>query len=122
MNITAMIYTLGMSISMVCRTRINILIGMDLSQTAKNYFKFTYISGFITGLLLALIVAPLAPFIADLVANQNEEMRSTFIILLTIYCFDMPFETNLYTGFVGIKTIGEIMKLVKVTIIALPIF
>lgn len=116
-NICGLIYTLGVSIAIICRTRINILVGLGLKTTARNVYMFYCISAFVTGLGFSILFPTYRNILAWLYSDSNPKIRSCFLSLELIYfVFYAPFECALYSVMIGIKTLGKIKTLLKANI------
>ena len=114
------VYTLGMSFSVTCRTRVNILVGMNRLENAKNFFLFHMYSTFAFGVTLAILLFLFMPNImARVYANANDTMREYFVVMFKIYCVAIPSEVTAYSSFTGVKTIGKVLHIVYYNIIFL---
>lgn len=116
-NFTGISYTIGVAASVICRTRINILIGMNKNDTAKNFYKsfslFTIAFGCICGVLTLIFSSTLT----SLYAGSNENLIYWIHSLFFIYAFVLFTDTTFTTNAVGMKTIGEINLLLRFVII-----
>lgn len=114
LNIASMIYSIGETFSIICRTRMNLLIGKNLKQAAKNFYIF-YIWGLmIFGIIVGSISFLLRNYVADYYAGTNPKMAEYFVTLYSVFCAAMPSELTITTSFTGIKTIGGINFLLLV--------
>ena len=118
-NVSALTYTSGIAFGIIIRTRINMLMGMGLKQTAKNYFEFYYFSTIVFGCLLGIIGYIFRHFLADCYASANPDMRYWFLGLMVIFALASPTETSACTGQVGLKTVGGIEHLLKLSVCTL---
>ena len=117
--ISGVIYCTGMAFAIICRTRINILIGMKKFEVACNYFDFFVKSAAGTGIVIGLVSAAFTPWVAASFASSNDEMYGYFVVVYLIYCSCMGSETSIYSSFVGIKTVGKVRELVKLNCITM---
>ena len=118
-TVSGIFYCLGISFSIICRTRMNIMIGMKELEAAKNYFKFAYFASVLTGVLLSCILLPWVSLISDLYASSTQEMRYWFGNVLTIYFFFLISELSTYTSFVGMKTINRVNYLTILNLVVM---
>lgn len=117
LNFSVVIYSVGMSFSIICRTRINIFIGMGKVRIAKNYYTFFVAWVWTLGLMLCLLFIAIRRPITDAFASSTPEMERWFDKLLFAYSCFLPFEMILCTTVVGIKTIGKIATLLVFTLV-----
>lgn len=108
MNICSMAFGVGFAFSAVCRTRINILIGLKNHKAAKNYFKFFCISAFIVGALTGVGVYLAKEPLAFVFTSINESTKHWFYKLAFIYLIIAGHELVMNTVLVGMKTIGRV--------------
>ena len=107
-NISSLVYSIGESVAVICRTRMNLLIGKGLNRTSKNFFMFFIFGIFLFGGCLGGGFFILRPFVVSLFTSSDQNLSKLFDSLMKIYSFAMPFELTLPTAFMGIKTIGSI--------------
>lgn len=115
------VYTFGMALSIIARTRINLLIGCGLLNTAKNAFWFIHKVGCFMGLLESVILVSFCSQIANFYSSNNQAVRSYLSGLIYLYSLWTVSEVSISTTFVGIKTIGKVTTLLKVNLITLLI-
>ena len=108
LNFASIFYATGETFAIICRTRMNILIGKDLKRTSKNFFIFYILVLFILGAIIGLICYFIREEITYLYAGNNEYMSESFEKLFIVYCFCIACELSITTVFMGIKTIGGI--------------
>jgi len=111
------IYRVGLTFSIACRTRINILIGAKHHKVAKNFFKFFLAAAFLFGVVLGIVVYLCRYQITKIYADSTEEMSNTFTSLLLVYSISIPSETTLYSSYVGMKTTGNMTLLLILNVI-----
>ena len=106
----AIMYRVGVSLSSICRTRVNILIGMGKHKTAKNFFNFFWVSNIILGTVVACLGLIFRSQISWLFANQNEDIKASFVRMIVVYCLAccIP-EIALSTSLVGIRAVGKVL-------------
>lgn len=112
-NVSGLTYTSGIALAIVARTRMNILIGMNLKQTARHYFEFFFLSAFSLGLFGTLFGLLGRELLADCYASATPEMRAWFIKLMILFALASPSETSACTAQVGLKTVGGVGQLLK---------
>lgn len=108
LSLSSIIYNVGISFSIVSRTRINILLGMGLPATAKHAYKFFIYCAFFVGILILAVMFPLKEQIADLFSDSTPKIREYYVINLMVYIAYIPFELSIYSIFVGVKSIHKI--------------
>ena len=108
LNISSIVYSSGESFAVICRTRMNLLIGKNLKQTSKNFFMFYIIGTLLFGVGLSAVFYLLRPYLVSAFASSDKNLSKLFDSLLQIYSIVFPFELTLTTAFMGIKTIGSI--------------
>ena len=110
-TIALFIFNFGESFAIIGRTRMNILIGRKMNETAKQFFSFFIKCAFFTGVLFSLICSIFKGVLIRVFANNNEELMDRYTTFLFIYCLYMPIEMIIPTSFIGIKTIGKVQIL-----------
>lgn len=111
LNFTSIFYSMGESFSVICRTRMNLLIGKDLKKTAKNFYIFFIFGVMLFGILMSGGVFLMRDLITEYFAGSNDRMTYYFYYILTVYCLALPSELSITTSFIGVKTIGSIVFL-----------
>lgn len=119
LNFISIIYMIGVSSSIVCRTRFNILVGMEERHTAKNYHIFTNFSGLVMGIILGAFFLFVAPLIGQIFASVNPVTNSYFLRFLSFYCLCMPSELTYPVNTMAMKTVGLIDHLLKLNFLML---
>ena len=115
-NFTVTFYTFGTSISIISRTRVNILIGKGLRKTARNYYVFTWVTAFLFGCFLGIFFVGLnKAWISSVYGGSNPQVQELLQKLLTVYMFIMGVEISVATGSMGAKTVGRIGSVLKVS-------
>lgn len=108
MNFMTMFYSVGEIFAVVCRTRMNLLLGKGLWKAAKNLYILFVASVFLFGCCLSLLFFLLRDKLSALYAGTDPEMKATFETLFLTYCAVIPSDLTMITVFVGVKTIGYI--------------
>lgn len=111
-NVTSLFYSTGETFAVICRTRMNLLIGKNLKRTAKNFYIFYLIILFSLGTAFGVLFYCLRKYITLAYAGSNYYMSEAFEDLLIVYCFCIPSELSIPTTFMGIKTVGGINLLI----------
>lgn len=88
-NISVIVWIISSAISTVCRTRINLMIGLKKYDTAKNFYYFYITLIALLGVLFGILVFFSRDFLSWLVANSTPEMKHWFTIIMTIYAFEI---------------------------------
>lgn len=107
-NIAGLLFGVGFAFAYICRTRVNILLGMGNHKAAKNYFKFFVLVNIITGILVGLALYFGRPFLARAYSDTTGEMRDWFYKLVLVYSIASGQELAMNTVLVGMKTIGKV--------------
>ena len=116
-NLSGLVFGCGIAFSIICRTRINILIGIERYQVAKNFFKFFVAVNFLSGVLLGLVMCLSREYLARTFSDSTEEVKHRFFKLLQVAAvFSGPI-VSLNTVFVGMKTIGKVSLLLSLTVV-----
>ncbi len=118
-NISSLVYSAGESFAVICRTRMNLLIGKGLKQTSKNFYIFFMVGTFLFGSLLGVGCYFCRGFIADLFGSSNPELSQLLDKLLVVYSVNFGFELTVTTTFMGVKTIGSINFLLALNLLVL---
>lgn len=114
-NIPVIAWVISAAISTVCRTRINILIGMKKFETAKNfYYYYLTIIEFIA-ILFGILVFFTRSFLSRLLANSTPEMNRLYTMMMMIYAFELPFDLVQGTLQLGLKSLGKIKTVLTIT-------
>lgn len=108
MNFATIIYTIGVSYSIIFRTRANTLLGMEEKQAAKNTFKFFYMTEIIIAITLGIIVFFFRETLANVYCSATIESKNEFMMLAMIYSLAFPSEFTNFTIAAGMKANGII--------------
>ena len=112
-NLSGVTYFIGVAFSIICRTRMNILIGMGEHRAAKNYFHFfVWLSSIVGVFIAAMIWLARAP-LTRLYADSTEGMKNWFMQLLFVTAFLGFSSISVSAAFVGLKSVGKINLLLK---------
>ena len=106
MNFVTIIYTIGVSYSIIFRTRVNTLLGMEEKQAAKNIFRFFYMSEITIAVTLGIIVFFFRENLANVYSSTIIESKDEFMKLAIIYSLSFPSEVTNYTIAAGMKANG----------------
>lgn len=115
-NFSSMAYKIGQTLAIACRTRVNVLIGLKLYKTAQHFYAFFVSAACGIGVFVGVIIYLCSSYIADLYANSNQIMRQQFEYLLYVYAISAPSEISLYISYVGMKTTGNMTKLLLLNV------
>ena len=116
-NFLILIYSFSESSTVVFRTRMNVLVGMNKSNTAKTFFKY-YITGLvILGAFVSLLMFTTRHFVAGMLASSNQSLRRDFLELFSAYSFTSIFDNISLTVFMVVKSLGRVDLLVWLNII-----
>ena len=116
-NWGGVIYTLGISLSSICRTRVNMLIGSGHPSAARNYFEFFYASSLIIGWILGCITYLIREPLSWIYADSNPQMKEWYKLLLTVYCLAIPNDASYYVVMLGMKSLNRVIDLVKMSFV-----
>lgn len=108
LSLSSTVYNIGLSFSIVSRTRINILLGMGLHRIAKRAYLFFMYCAILVGILVWAVMFPLREQVADLFSDSTPRIRKYYMVNLLVYLCYIPFELSIYTVYVGVKSIGKI--------------
>ena len=121
LNISSLVYSSGESFAVICRTRMNLLIGKGLKQTSKNFYIFFVIGTSLFAAVLGVCFYFSRSVFVDLFTSSNPELSRLFNTLLEIYSLNFVFELTITTSFMGLKTIGRINYLLALNLVLLII-
>lgn len=108
MNICNITYCIGYAFAIVARTRMNILIGKGLRETARNFFEFYIICVMGCGVVYGILLIAAKDGLAKIYASSHPELESWFTTLLIILALICHSEIALSCSQVGLKTIGKV--------------
>lgn len=107
-NLGSLIFAVGISIAVASRTRISVLIGVNLKKAAYNLYLFLCIAFFLTGALLVAFYPLYHDKIAEIYTYEGTPIRKHFRKLMFVYFFlYLPIEMSLYTALIGVKALGK---------------
>lgn len=112
-NVCGLMYTTGISFSIISRTRVNILIGMKRPDIAKNFFLFFAFGSMGFGMIGGVIMFLSRNLMADLYAGNSEEARDWLSGCIALYSLITWSEFSMCGNAVGLKTIRQIEVLLK---------
>lgn len=112
-NYAGIPYSIGITFSVIGRTRTNILIGMKKNHIAKNFYLFFILatSGF--GFLFGMGMIVTRDFVAGLYGSSSPDLKDWMKGLIVIYGLSAWSEMMMYVNEVGMKTIGKINLLLR---------
>lgn len=116
-NITALVFCFGFAFAIVCRTRMNILIGMGKKSAAKNYFKFFIAFTFLIGSFIGGLLIVFRGYLALLFSNSTPEIKAWFYRLVLIYSTVAGIQLSINPILVGMKSIGKVGLLLFLNIV-----
>jgi Na+-driven multidrug efflux pump len=112
-NFTVIPYCFGYSISIICKTRVNVLIGMDKAVTAGNFFRFAAICVYAIGGLLAIFTFLGRHYISDWYVSSDPDTNHWCVILVIIYSMFIWADVIMNLAMVGMKSLGLINLVMK---------
>lgn len=115
-NITSMMFCVGFAFAIICRTRMNILLGMGHHEAAKNYFKFYVGFNLVVGGIIGVILYFCRDLLVRLYSDSTEDMKKWFFKLVLIYAIVASTEIAMNTIMVGVKSIGKIGLLLTLNV------
>lgn len=116
-SVNTLLFIVGLSFATICRTRLNLLMGMHLPNTARNFFFFFVTCAAIVGLVVSVALFSTRTILAEFFANSTERMKNDFFGLLSVYVFAAPSELSVATSMMGMKTLGRIIDVLKIAFI-----
>ena len=117
LNFAGIIFLIGIAFSIICRTRINILIGRRKYEAAKQYYAFTVLVSIFTGVLTGLLTYAIRYQLASIFASTTEAMNDWYIRLIVVYAVANFVQTSQNVIMVGMKTIGKVTLLLIINIV-----
>jgi hypothetical protein len=117
LNLGTVFYSMGETFAIICRTRMNLLIGKQHHRIAKNFYLFYFLTLAGFGLLIGSGFFIFRDYVTDWFANSTPEISAKFKKLLTIYSLCIASELTITSSFMGIKTIGSIGFLLMLNIL-----
>ena len=114
-NFAGYTYCMSISISIVARTRINVLRGIGKMRAAKNYFIFMCLTALLIGLCFIILYSSFQNQISNLYANSTPEVRQAFLGAMRTYIMFIPFEVSLLMLILGLKTLKKLGLIIAVT-------
>lgn len=113
------VYRFGTAFSVILRTRVNILLGMDWRQTARNFFFFYTIGQTVLGLSAGLLLFIFSSNQARAYSGNDPVLYATLYTMFRVYSVALANEFLMCTISIGIKSIGRIDYLLKLNMIIL---
>ena len=108
LNISALFYSSGETFAIICRTRMNLLIGKGYERLAKNFYLFYVLTLAFYGAIIGCIIFLCRYQLAIIYADSSQVISARFISLISIYSMCIPNELTITSSFIGVKTIGAI--------------
>jgi Na+-driven multidrug efflux pump len=118
-NLSMITYCIASSLGIICRTRINLLLGKQQARTAKNFYICYICSVLITGFLLSGLVWLLSPWLTALLASSSEELEQSYNEMLKIYYLLIVVEVVSKPIEFAIKMLGKVRLLLIINIVLL---
>ena len=115
-NWGGVVYTLGISMSSICRTRMNLLVGSGNPIAARNYFEFYYLCSLFVGVAVGCITYFIREPLSWIYADSNPEMKDWYKLLLAVYCLAIPNDASYYVVMLGMKSLNRVAWLVVMSI------
>ena len=106
--VAALVHAIGIGYSIICRTRLNILIGMKEHAAARYYYQFCVFVTSLMGLLIGISAYACRERLANLFASSSDETRSWYLRLLFVYCLVGWPNFCLNTAIMGLKSLNKI--------------
>ena len=107
-SVSGFTYGLGSSVSAICRTRINILLGKRLPRAAKHFYVFMLVSLIVTGVGLSMIILLTRNYITYLMVGSDAEVSYHFSRLMFVVAFIQLSDIQIGTSQVAVKSIGKV--------------
>ena len=116
-NVSGITFCIGFAFALICRTRMNILIGLGEHKAAKNYFHFFMWVNALFGAFCMIVVYLIKDFLVSVYSDSTPGMKFWFDRLILIYTiFGFP-TVAVNAGLVGMKSVGRINLLLKMDIL-----
>lgn len=110
-NIENLLHNSGWAFSIIARTRLNILLGMNKLQTAKNSFKFLMACNVIYSMIIGGLLYVFRNLLAAVFCGSDDDVNAWFIRILTVYCVVCSAGICVSTSYLGMKSIGKVKNL-----------
>jgi MATE family multidrug resistance protein len=107
-NVSGICFCIGFAFALICRTRMNILVGIGEHRAAKNYFHFFIWVNSIVGILVMLTVYSLKNGLVTLYSDSTPGMKHWFNQLVTVMVMLGWCEVSINAALVGLKSVGRI--------------
>lgn len=114
LNFAGYLFTIAVAFSVICRTRINILIGMGQQKAAKNYFGFFIFCIMVFTVKGTALLIGTRKYTAALFTSSSPDMQSWMEQLIICYGLILSLEMTYHTSALGMKTIGRVNLLLLV--------
>jgi Na+-driven multidrug efflux pump len=112
LNLGFMAFSIGISVEIMCRTRLNLLIAKGYPQIAKTFFSYYLVAVFIYAALYSGLLMLLTPVLTDLFASSDSELSFSFRQLLKVYYVLVISDVATMTIAVGFKSIRRVLILI----------
>lgn len=116
-NIMGMTFWIGFAFAIICRTRMNILIGLGEHKAAKRYFLFVVWVSTFCGLIWTLALYIGKEGLVRIYSDSTEELRYWFDQLIFSYVLFAFALVSIPTAMVGLKSVGGINTLLLLDLI-----
>ena len=107
-------YCFGYSLSAICRTRVNMLIGSERFLTARNYFEYFYFCSVVMGAAMSMFLVLIREPLSWIYADSNPQMKEWFKLLIIVYSFGFPNEASICVVMIGMKSLNKLKLLIKI--------
>lgn len=112
-NYTGLPYVLGAAITIIVRTRVNILIGMDKGVVAGNFFRYISLCVYCLGILVGLITLYGRHFISDWYVSSDPAANSWCVVLTSIYALFIWADIVMILAMSAMKSLGKINLVIR---------
>ena len=116
LNFASLFSSLGESLAMILKSRMNLLISKGHKNTARNYFKFYICATALLGFILTAVIVLIRKYVAAIYVNSSLESESTLSNLILVYAFCMAGELTHLSSFLVVRIGGNMRYLIIVNI------
>ena len=113
-NVSGICFCIGFAFALICRTRMNVLIGIGEHKAAKNYFHFFIWVNALVGMVVCAITYLLQDLLVKAYSDSTEGMKHWFGQLVVVFCLMGWSSISLNAALVGLKSVGGINTLLKI--------
>lgn len=112
-NLTGYAFIIGLSFSMICRTRMNILIGMGYHKAAKRFYIFFVEASALLGFPLIFLGLEIKDAVVSFYSSSNPSVSAWMHRMVLIYLIIIPSELTYTVNAVAMKTLGHVNLLLR---------